>query len=358
MADLLPLPAGYSVFLADLKQRIRSAQTRAALAVSRELVLLYWSIGRDILLRQSAEGWGAKVIERLSHDLQTEFPGVEGYSPRNLKYMRSLADAWPDPEIVPQLVALLPWGHLRVLLDQLKDPALREWYLRAAVEFGWSRNVLVLQIKSRLHEREGKALTNFQRALPPPDSDLAEQVLKDPYNFDFLTVTSAAKEREIERGLLIHLRDLLLELGRGFAFVGSQVPLEVADETFYLDLLFYHVRLHCYFVIELKTGRFKPEWAGKLNFYLSAVDDLMRTSPDGPTIGLLLCESHKGPIVEYAFKDLDKPIGVSTYRVARELPAPLQAEVPSMEDFRGVVEKLRTELADVREAQKKAEEEE
>ena len=218
--------------------------------------------------------------------------------------------------MLPQLVALLPWGHLRVLLDQIKDPALREWYLRAAVEYGWSRNVVVLQIKGRLHEREGKALTNFQRALPPSDSDLAEQVLKDPYNFDFLTVTSAAKEREIERGLLIHLRDLLLQLGRGFAFVGSQVPLEVADETFYLDLLFYHVRLHCYFVIELKAGRVKPEWAGKLNFYLSAVDDLMRTSPDGPTIGLLLCESRKGPIVEYASKDLDKPIGVSTYRVA------------------------------------------
>jgi len=191
--------------------------------------------------------------------------------------MRTLAEVWPDPAKVPQLVALLPWGHLRVLLDQLKDPGLREWYLRAAVEYGWSRNVLVLQIKSRLHEREGKALTNFQRALPPPDSDLAEQVLKDPYNFDFLTVTSAAKEREIERGLLAHLRDLLMELGRGFAFVGSQVPLELGDETFYLDLLFYHVRLHCYFVIELKAGRFKPDWAGKLNFYLSAVDDLMRS---------------------------------------------------------------------------------
>lgn len=196
--------------------------------------------------------------------------------------MRTLAEVWP-------------WGHLRILLDRLKDPALREWYLRAAVEYGWSRNVLVLQIKSRLPEREGKALTNFQRALPPPDSDLAEQVLKDPYNFDFLTVTSAAKEGEIERGLLAHLRDLLLELG--VAFVGSQVPLEVGDETFYLDLLLYHVRLHCYFVIELKTGRFKPNWAGKLNFYFSAVDDLLRSGQDGPSVGLLLCESHRSPIV-------------------------------------------------------------
>lgn len=346
--QVIPLPSGYSDFLADLKQRIRAAQTRAAFAVSRELVLLYWSVGREILVRQQSEGWGAKIIERLAHDLQIEFPGVEGFSPRNLKYMRSLAEAWPEPEIVPQLVALLPWGHLRVLLDQLKDPGLREWYLRAAVQYGWSRNVLVLQIKSRLHEREGQALTNFQRALPPPDSDLAEQVLKDPYNFDFLTVASAAKEREIERGLLIHLRDLLLELGRGFAFIGSQVPLEVGDESFYLDLLFYHVRLHCYFVIELKTGRFKPEWAGKLNFYLSAVDDLMRSGQDGPTIGLLLCESHRSPIVEYTLRNIEKPIGVSSYRVTRELPTPIREEVPTVEDLQEVVTKLRSEIETLR----------
>jgi predicted nuclease of restriction endonuclease-like (RecB) superfamily len=230
--------------------------------VSRELVLLYWSIGSDILARQGSEGWGTKVIDRLSHDLQIEFPGVEGFSPRRLKYMRSFAEAWPEKQIVQQVAALLPWGHHMVLLDRLKDGVLREWYLRAALEYGWSRNVMVLQIKSELHKREGKALTNFHRALPPPDSDLAEQILKDPYNFDFLTVSKKALEREIERGLLNHLRDLLLELGRGFSFVGSQVPLEVGGETFYIDLLFYHVRLHCYFVIELKTGKFKPEWAG------------------------------------------------------------------------------------------------
>jgi predicted nuclease of restriction endonuclease-like (RecB) superfamily len=265
----LQVPPGYPELLAELSTRIRSAQLRASFAVSRELVLLYWSIGREILIRQETEGWGARVIDRLGLDLHKEFPGVEGYSSRNLKYMRSLAEAWPDFEIVPQLVALLPWGHLRVLLDQLKDREEREWHLRAAVGYGWSRNILVLQIKSGLRQREGKAITNFQRTLPPPDSDLAEQVLKDPYNFDFLTVSREAQEREIERGLLIHLRDLLLELGRGFAFIGSQVPLEVGGEMFYIDLLFYHVRLHCYFVIELKTGKFKPEWAGKLNSYLS-----------------------------------------------------------------------------------------
>jgi predicted nuclease of restriction endonuclease-like (RecB) superfamily len=194
-------PPGYASFLQSIKERVRSAQLRASFSVSRELVLLYWSIGREILTRQKKEGWGTRVIDRLAKDLGTEFPGVEGFSPRNLKYMRSLAEAWPESEIVPQLVALLPWGHLRVLLDRLKERETREWYLRAAVEYGWSRNVLVHQINSRLHEREGKALTNFHRVLPPPDSDLAEQILKDPYNFDFLTVAPAAREREIERGL-------------------------------------------------------------------------------------------------------------------------------------------------------------
>ena len=351
MSDSIQLPSGYPALLEELKRRIRSAQTRAALAVSRELVLLYWSIGRDILARQDAEGWGTKVIDRLGKDLGIEFPGVEGFSTRNLKYMRSLAAAWPDPAIVPQLVALLPWGHLRVLLDRVKDGPTRDWYLRAAVEYGWSRDIMVHQIASHLHERQGKALTNFSRTLPPGDSDLAQQVLKDAYNFDFLTLASSAKERELERGLLIHLRDLLLELGRGFAFVGSQVPLPVGEETFYLDLLFYHVRLHAYFVVELKLGAFKPEYAGKLNFYLSAVDGLLRTEKDEPTIGVLLCESRDGPVVEYAFKDIQKPIGISTYRVTRELPEPLQAEVPSIEDLENIVEQLRMEFDDAREAQ-------
>ena len=256
MAKELQIPPGYAALLTEIKERVRSAQVRASFAVSRELVLLHGTIGRVILVRQDAEGWGTKVIERLAKDLGVEFPGVEGFSPRNLKYMRSLAEAWPDSAIVPQLVALLPWGHLRVLMDRLKDRETREWYLRAAVEYGWSRNILAHQISSRLHEREGKALTNFHRALPPPNSDLAEQILKDPYNFDFLTVATVAREREIERGLLIHLRDLLLELGRGFSFVGSQVLLEIGDQPFYPDLLFYHVRLHCYFVIELRTGPF------------------------------------------------------------------------------------------------------
>ncbi len=348
MENGLGLPVGYQELLQGLKTRIRSAQVRAALAVSRELVLLYWSIGRELSDRFEREDWGAKIIDRLAHDLQTEFPGVEGYSPRNLRYMRSLAEAWPDEEVLQRLIAKLPWGHNLRVLDRIKDRPTREWYLEAALEYGWSQDVLVLQIKSRLHEREGKALTNFQRALPPADSDLAEQILKDPYNFDFLTVRERAHEREIERGLLTHLRDLLLELGKGFAFIGSQVPVQVDGETFYIDLLFYHVRLHCYFVIELKTGRFQPEWAGKLSFYLSAVDNLMRSSPDGRSVGLLLCESHRRTIVEYTLQNIDQPIGVSSYRVTRELPAQIRDQVPTVEDLQEVIGKLREEINDLR----------
>lgn len=218
----------------------------------------------------------------------------------------------------------------------------------ASIGYGWSRDILAHMISGGLHKRQGKALTNFKQVLPPPDSDMAQQVLRDPYNFDFLTLTHPVEERKLQRGLLVHMRDLLLELGRGFAFVGSQVPLPVGDETFYLDLLFYHVRLHCYFVIELKVGKFKPEYAGKLNFYLSAVDGILRTERDEPTIGLLLCESHEGPVVEYAFKDIQKPIGVSTYRVTRELPAPVRDELPTVEDLEIVVTKLKDQMEQLR----------
>lgn len=348
MTEIHIVPAGYSELLESLKERIRTSQVRAALAVSREMVLLYWSIGKDILARQEREGWGTRVIERLGRDLQVEFPGVQGFSARSLNYMKAFAEAWPEETRVQQVAALLPWGHHMVLLDRLKDSTLREWYLRAAVEYGWSRNVMVLQIKTELHKREGKALTNFRQTLPAADSDLAEQVLKDPYNFDFLTVTERAHEREIERGLLDHLRDLLLELGRGFSFMGSQVPLEVDGRTFYLDLLFYHVRLHRYFVFELKVGEFEPEYAGKLNFYLAAVNRTMRTTVEGPTIGVLLCESRSGPIVEFALENSNQPIGVATYTVTRELPASVRDELPSVEALQDVVAKLKDELERMR----------
>ena len=258
--------------------------------------------------------------------------------------MRSFAEAWTEEPVVQQLAAQLPWGHHMVLLDRLKDQPNSGMVPQGGGRAWVGRNVLVHHISTRLQERQGKALTNFSRTLPPEDSDLAEQILKDPYNFDFLTLASTAKERELERGLLTHLRDLLLELGRGFAFVGSQVPLEVGGRSFYIDLLFYHLRLHCYFVIELKAVEFEPEHAGKLNFYISAVDEIMRTPVDGPTIGLLLCESRSGPVVEYSLQNIAQPIGVSTYRVTRELPAPIREEVPTVEDLEEVVTKLRGEM--------------
>lgn len=300
IADVIP--AAYSVFLEDLKVRIRAAQVRAALAVNSERGLLYWRIGRDILRRQADEGWGAKVIDRLGRDLQTEFPGGGGFSPRNLKYMRAFAEAWPDKAIVQQAVAQIPWGHNVTLLDKLKSQETRLWYARQAIAHGWSRNVLALQIESEVHARQGKAVTNFGAALPPPQSDLAREVLKDPYNFDFLTLADKHHEADVERGLLAHIRQFLLELGAGFAFVGQQVHLEVGSKDFYIDLLFYHLHLRCYIVIDLKVDEFEPEHAGKMNFYLSAVDDQLRHPQDQPSIGIILCRSHEKIVAEYALR--------------------------------------------------------
>lgn len=301
-----PSIIGYDTFLHDLKTRIRTAQTRAALAVNRELVLLYWQIGRDILARQKDEGWGAKVIERLANDLRSEFPDMKGFSPRNLLFMRSFAESYADETKVKQLVSQLPWGHIVRLIQKVKPADEREWYIKNAVEHGWSRDILVMQIESRLFHRQGKAIDNFAGTLPPAQSDLAQQTLKDPYIFDFLGLGNDAQEREIERELVKHITNFLLELGTGFSFVGRQVHLEVEGEDFFIDLLFYHLKLRCYVVIELKAHAFKPEYAGKLNFYLSAVDATMKHESDNPSIGLILCKDRKGLIAEYALKDLNK----------------------------------------------------
>jgi predicted nuclease of restriction endonuclease-like (RecB) superfamily len=282
-------PKGYDSFLKDLKDRIQHAQLRAALSANRELVLLYWSIGKDILVPQKEQGWGAKVIDRLAADLQKAFPDMTGFSPRNLKYMRAFAEAWPEEPIVQQLVAQIPWGHIVRILDYVKVPPEREWYIRQAIEYRWSRNVLVHQIESGLYRRQRKGLTNFRQALPAPQSELAQQIIKDPYNFDFLSLGNEAQERELERGLIEHIRNFLLELGVGFAFVGSQYPLEVGGQEFRIDLLFYHLKLRAYVVIDLKIEDFKPEFSGKMNFYLSAVDDLLRHPADQPSIGIILC---------------------------------------------------------------------
>lgn len=323
----------YANLLTSIKERIRTAQVRAALAVNRELVLLYWNIGREILVRQREEGWGAKVVERLASDLRSEFPKMQGLSPRNLKYMRAFAEAWPDDDFVQQAVAQLPWGHNVRLLDRLKSQEQRLWYARAAVEHGWSRNVLEMQMESRLHERQGKASNNFRATLPAPQSDLAQQLLKDPYNFDFLTLSQDAREREIEDGLLSQLRRFLLELGTGFAFVGNQYPLEIAGEEYRLDLLFYHLKLRCYVVIELKAGAFQPEYAGKMNFYLSAVDDMLRHPDDKPSIGLILCRTKKELVVEYALRGSATPMGIAEFAYLEKLPAELKGSLPTVEEL-------------------------
>lgn len=372
---LTPPPADYNDWLGELKTRIHTAQQRATLAVNSELVLLYWQIGRDILARQAAQGWGAKVIDRLSQDLRAAFPEMKGFSRANLMYMRAFADAWPEGKFVQQPAAQLgieaivqqavgqikpwdhqpgapfernglvhvplsqlPWGHHCVLLDKLKTRDERLWYLRKAIEHNWSRNILVMQIESRLLERSGTAVTNFALTLPKPHSDLARESLKDPYRFDFLGLTEEAQEREIENALVKHVTDFLLELGAGFAFVGRQVMLDVGGEEFLMDLLFYHLKLRCYVVIELKAGKFKPEHLGQLSFYLTAVDAQVKHPQDAPTIGLLLCKSKNKVVAEYALRDKAQPLGVAEYQLVESLPPELQTSLPS-------IEQIETELA-------------
>lgn len=327
------LPADYADWLRALKERIHTAQQRATLAVNRELVLLYWQIGRDILARQSEQGWGAKVIDRLAHDLRTAFPEMKGFSRSNLLYMRSFAEAWTEVQIVQQAVGQLPWGHNLVLLSRLKDPVLRLSYAQRALEHGWSRNTLNIHIEMKRIEREGKAINNFAQCLPAPQSDLARESLKDPYRLDFLGLGLDAQERAVETALVEHITQFLLELGAGFAFVGKQVHLEVGGEDFYLDLLFYHLKLRCYVVIELKAGDFKPEHTGQLGFYLSAVDSLLKHSDDQPTIGLLLCKSHNRVIAEYALRDNHKPIGVAQYQLVNAIPSELETNLPTIEQI-------------------------
>ncbi len=329
-ASLTPPPQGYAEWLADLKSRIHSAQQRATLAVNRELVLLYWQIGRDILARQQAQGWGAKVIERLAHDLRTAFPDMKGFSRANLMYMRAFADAWPQEAIVQQLVGHLPWGHNLVLLTRLKDSAQRMAYASAAIAQGWSRNVLNIHIETRLLQRTGQAVTNFEQTLPSPQSDLARESLKDPYRLDFLGLGTEAGERAIEHALVRHVTDFLLELGAGFAFVGRQVLLDVGGDEFFIDLLFYHLKLRRYVVIELKAGKFKPEHLGQLSFYLTAVDEQVKHAQDGPTIGLLLCKSKNKVVAEYALRNLNQPLGVADYALVESLPPELQTSLPSI----------------------------
>jgi predicted nuclease of restriction endonuclease-like (RecB) superfamily len=348
--SLFPQDENYNIFLKDLKTRIRRAQVKAAIAVNKELVLLYWQIGRDILARQQQEKWGTKVIDRLAKDLKREFPDMRGFSPRSLKYMRTFAEAWPDEQIVQEVLAQITWYHNLALLDKLKDPEERLWYARGTIENGWSRNVLVMQIETRLRERLGGAVTNFEQTLPEPQSDLAQQIIKDPYNFDFLTIGRDAAERELENGLVERIRDFLLELGVGFAFLGSQYPLEIDGKDYRLDLLFYHTRLHCYVVIDLKMGEFEPAFSGQMNFYVSAVNHTVRTEGDNPTIGIILCKSKSKTTVEFALDTVQNPIGVSTYKLREDLPPALKDSLPTAEqlemELNSAIEALSEETTD------------
>jgi predicted nuclease of restriction endonuclease-like (RecB) superfamily len=354
------LPTDYSAFLESLKNRIQQAQTKAMLSVNRELIQLYWDIGRLIVDRQEHAGWGQSVLERLADDLQKALPGVNGFSRSNVFRMRAFFLAYRPAEQVaqavrqtkatrkvaqpvrqlhkagpPQAVAGVPWGHNVLLLQKLKDPAQRLWYAAKTVEHGWSRAVLTVHIESNLFKRQGKAISNFAETLPPPQSDLAQQSLKDPYLFDFLTLREDAIERDLELGLVDHIQKFLLELGAGFAFVGRQQPLIVGDSDYYVDLLFYHLKLRCFVVIDLKMNSFTPEDAGKMNFYLSTIDAQVRHAHDAPSIGLILCKTNNRLIAEYALRDITKPIGVAEWqtKLVQSLPKSLQGSLPSIEQI-------------------------
>jgi len=334
-APLQEMPEKYGEFLTKLKERISRERFKAILSANSALVLMYWDIGQSILERQRDKGWGAKVIDRLSHDLKKAFPDMSGFSPRNLKYMRKFAESWSDRIIVQEVLAQITWYHNLALLEKCKDIEVRLWYAHKTIEHGWSRNILAIQIETRLHERQGKAVSNFSAALPPADSDMAAQIFKDPYIFDFLGTDDPRRETELEQKLVDHIQSFLLELGQGFAFVGRQVHLEVGDDDFYIDLLFYHLRLRCYVIVELKATKFKPGHVSQLNMYLNAVDDLLRHPDDKPSIGLLLVKEKNKMVVEYSLAGYTKPIGVADWerQITRSLPEELKSSLPTIEEI-------------------------
>ncbi len=322
----------YVSVLEKIKKQVRESRLKAALAVNSEMVRLYWKIGNTILAEQKKSKWGDKVLENFSYDLLEEFPDMKGFSKRNIFYMRRFAESY-DFEFVQQLAAQIPWFHNVVIIQAFSDKKFREFYIKETIENGWSRAVLEMQIKTNLHLRKGKTINNFQRTLSAAQSDLVNQTLKDPYIFDFLTIGKDASEREIEKELSHQVTKFLLELGKGFAFVSRQYHLEVGEEDFYLDLLFYHIHLKSYVVVELKAGKFKPEYAGKLNFYLSVVDDKIKCIDDNASIGILLCSGKDGLTAEYALKDINKPIGVASYEITEKLPKNLKTQLPTIEEL-------------------------
>jgi len=334
----------YGTLLNDIKARIRQGQVKAIHLANSEMIAMYWDIGKMIYERQQKEGWGAGVIPKLAKDISRDLPEIKGFSGRNMNFMVQFYKEYEiEPPIVKQavsqlencksLICRIPWGHNILLMQRVKDISVRAWYMTQIIENGWVRDTLSLMIKNRVHERQGKSVSNFSLTLPEPQSDLAGQSLKDPYIFDFLTMTDSFNERELEGELIKHLEKFILELGAGFAFVGRQYHLEVSDKDFYIDLLFYHLKLRCFVVIDLKMGDFKPEYAGKMNFYCSAVDDLLKHPADQPTIGLILCQTKDKILAEYSLRDMNKPIGVSEYELTRILPENLKSTLPSIEEI-------------------------
>ncbi|MBS0649432.1 MAG: DUF1016 family protein [Verrucomicrobia bacterium] len=336
-------PKSYAKLLEQIKTDIRQTQLRSALSITKELIMLYWHIGKILIEKTLEEGWGAKSIERLSRDLKNDFPDITGFSVRNLQYMRKFSTGYLNANYAAA-AAQIPWGHNMLLLDKIEDPAQRLWYVQQALNGGWSRSVLESWIESNLYERKGRAITNFKQTLPPIQSDMAEQALKDPYNLQFVTLESAYREKELEQGLMDHLQKFLVELGGGFAFMGRQYRIEVEGEDYWIDLLFYHVKLRCYVVIELKATAFDPRDAGQMNFYLSAVDDLIRHPEDQPTIGILLCKTKNRVKVEYALRRCSSPIGVSSYetKIIKNLPKNLQSKLPSVEEIEAELSTIET----------------
>ncbi len=360
----------YRQWLKDLKQRVRKAQLKAAVSVNTALLTFYWELGADIVERQKTATWGSGFLKQLSADLIVEFPEMKGFSHNNLQYIKrwylfysrdisncgtgcstiaqSVAEKLQNPDALPKVEQLvphskwsqiveklvkIPWGHNLVIISRCVEMEEALFYVQQTIENNWSRNVLTHQIESGLYERQGKAITNFDKTLPAPQSDLAQQIIKDPYNFDFLTLTEDYKERELEQGLIEHVTKFLIELGAGFAYLGKQVPVQVGEREFFLDLLFYHTQLHCYVVIDLKIGDFEPEFAGKLNFYIKAVDEQLRQEGDHDTIGILLCKNKDKLVAEYALSDINKPIGVSEYQLTQALPDNLKSSLPSIEEI-------------------------
>lgn len=339
MSEQISLTANaeYKKWITDLKTKVKQVQLKAAITVNQQLLMFYWELGTDITEKQRNAAWGDGFIKQLSRDLMAEFPDIKGFSQRNLRFVRQWVSFWIDDSAIwQQAVAkltLIPWGHNQVIINKCKNTQEGLYYVSNTIEYGWSRSVLTHQIESQLWQREGKALSNFSQSLPAPLSDLALQTLKDPYIFDFLCLAKGYDEKELEKGLVDHITQFLLELGAGFAYIGRQVPLQVGTREFFIDLLFYHTRLHCYLVVELKNVDFEPEHVGKLNFYIKAVDAQLRREGDEPTIGLLLCKSRDKLVVEYSLSDVHKPIGVSEYQITQSLPEELKSSLPSVEEI-------------------------